>query len=297
MAEKKKATKRDSLKVKEKKTEEKKPESRPEPKDNLVETKHSVVIGGKEIKYTVTAGTIVLKEETADRDKESEGEKPKARFFFIAYSKDGVQDKAKRPLTFSFNGGPGSSTIWLHMGSYGPVRVATSSPEATAPAPYQLVANADCLLDKSDLVFVDADKTGYPDYLAWAEAHLRVGGILLAAQFAKEAPADRERVAQSLSDIEQDAKHVGRIVRGVARHAERFAFEEAGAATLPRQPAPVIDRRSRPPYRIRPWAGAIKPSNKLAMVVFPDTLGPTKAMVCPAGMRKETPFRAERPSG
>ncbi len=71
-------------------------------KDNLVVTQHSLKIGGETIDYTVTAGTIVLKEETPDREKEFEGEKPKAEFFFVAYSKDGVDDPSKRPLTFSF---------------------------------------------------------------------------------------------------------------------------------------------------------------------------------------------------
>jgi len=81
-------------------SEEKKPEEKkPEPKDNLVETRHSVAIGGKEIKYTVTTGTMVMKEETPDREKESEGEKPMAAFFFVAYTKDDVADKNKRPRT------------------------------------------------------------------------------------------------------------------------------------------------------------------------------------------------------
>ena len=119
----------------EKKPEEKKPEEKkPEPKDNLVETKHSLIIGGKEIKYTVTAGTMVMKEETPDREKESEGEKPKAVFFFVAYTKDDVEDKAKRPLTFSFNGGPGSSSVWLHLGLLGPRRVVMGDAGGT-PAP------------------------------------------------------------------------------------------------------------------------------------------------------------------
>ena len=95
---------------KDNKPEEKK-EEKPAPKDNLVETKHTVAIGGKEIKYTVTTGTMVLKEETADSGKESEGEKARAQIFFIAYTKDGGKDKSKRPLTFSFNGGPGSSSV------------------------------------------------------------------------------------------------------------------------------------------------------------------------------------------
>ena len=98
-------------------------EEKPAPRDNLVVTSHSVRIGGRQIKYTVTAGTIVLKEETPDREKEAEGEKPRAQIFFIAYIKDGDGSKAKRPLTFSFNGGPGSSSVWLHMGVLGPRRV------------------------------------------------------------------------------------------------------------------------------------------------------------------------------
>ena len=80
--------------------EEKKKEEKPAPKDNLVETKHSISIGGKELKYTVTTGTIILKQETPDREKEFEGEKPRASFFFTAYTLDGVDDPAKRPLTF-----------------------------------------------------------------------------------------------------------------------------------------------------------------------------------------------------
>ncbi|HEX5941599.1 MAG TPA: hypothetical protein VFY66_04945, partial [Anaerolineales bacterium] len=106
-------------------------EEKPAPKDNLVVTQHKVRIGGKEIKYTVTAGTMVLKEEPADREKEWEGEKPRAQVFFIAYTKDNNSAKstekvsalAKRPLTFSFNGGPGSSSVWLHLGVLGPRRV------------------------------------------------------------------------------------------------------------------------------------------------------------------------------
>ena len=79
--------------------------------DHLVISKHKINLAGKEIEYTVTTGTIILREETSDREKEFEGEKPSAEFFFVAYSKDGENDPAKRPLTFSFNGGPGSSSV------------------------------------------------------------------------------------------------------------------------------------------------------------------------------------------
>ena len=113
-------------------------------------TSHSVQIGGRSIAYKATAGTLLIRD---DKDK------PDASVFYVAYTVDG--DSTKRPVTFLYNGGPGSSTIWLHMGSFGPVRISTESPAATAPAPYQLVPNGDSLLDKTDLVFVDAIGTGY----------------------------------------------------------------------------------------------------------------------------------------
>ena len=90
-----------------KKPEEKKDEKKEEksaPRDNIVESKHSITIGGKVIKYTVTTGTMVMKEEVNDKEKDAEIEKPRAQIFFIAYTRDGVKDKGKRPVTFSFNG-------------------------------------------------------------------------------------------------------------------------------------------------------------------------------------------------
>ena len=84
--------------------------------DRIVETNHSAVIGGKTIRYTVTTGTIVLREESekkGDKAGESEGEKPRAKVFFIAYTRSDVDDPTGRPITFSFNGGPGSSSVWL----------------------------------------------------------------------------------------------------------------------------------------------------------------------------------------
>jgi len=147
--------------AKDKKPEEGKPEGKVEPKDNLVQSQHSVKIGGKEIKYTVTTGTIVLKEEILDADKESEGEKPKAEIFFIAYTRDDVSDPAKRPLTFSFNGGPGSSSVWLHLGVLGPRRVVAEFDGSLPKPPFQLADNEYSLLDETDLVFIDPVSTGY----------------------------------------------------------------------------------------------------------------------------------------
>jgi carboxypeptidase C (cathepsin A) len=142
------------------KLDEKK-EEKPTPKDNLVVTKHKVTIGGKEIKYTVTAGTMILKEETADRQKEAEGEKPRAQIFFIAYTKDGVTDKSKRPITFSFNGGPGSSSVWLHLGVLGPRRVVLTDEGELPKPPFKLTDNQFSILDDTDLVFIDPMNTGY----------------------------------------------------------------------------------------------------------------------------------------
>ncbi len=151
------------MSAEEKKAEEqKKTEAgKSEPKDNLVESRHSLTIDGVEIQYTATAGTIVLKEETGDREKESEGEKPKAQFFFIAYTKNGVEDRSKRPITFSFNGGPGSSSVWLHLGLLGPRRVLMDEDGMPLPPPYRLVDNEHSLLDVTDLVFIDPVSTGY----------------------------------------------------------------------------------------------------------------------------------------
>jgi len=124
--------------------------------ESAVRTQHSASIGGHAIKYTATAGTLIIRDDKGQ---------PQASVFYVAYTVDSGRvdsDKAeKRPVTFLYNGGPGSSSVWLHMGSFAPVRIETASPEATAPAPYHLVPNSDSLLDKTDLVFIDAVGTGY----------------------------------------------------------------------------------------------------------------------------------------
>jgi carboxypeptidase C (cathepsin A) len=126
--------------------EEKKPE------EKVVQTKHSIKIGGQEIRYTATAGTILLKLEDGT---------PKASVFYVAYIKDDVSDTAKRPVTFTFNGGPGSASIWLHLGAFGPRRVEMGDAGALLPPPYKLVDNEYSLLDVTDLVFIDPVSTGY----------------------------------------------------------------------------------------------------------------------------------------
>jgi carboxypeptidase C (cathepsin A) len=146
------------------KKNEKQPETPPAPKDEIVETKHSVVIDGQSIAYTVTTGRIVLKEEAEKKGDEagkSEGEKPKAAIFFVAYTRDDVEDRSQRPLTFSFNGGPGSSSVWLHLGLLGPRRVEMGDAGHLLPPPYRLVDNEHSLLDLTDLVFIDPVSTGF----------------------------------------------------------------------------------------------------------------------------------------
>lgn len=133
-------------------------------KDTIVQTSHSITIDGRELRYTVTAGTIILKEESeksGDQTGESEGEKAKAAIFFIAYTLDGVGDPGRRPLTFSFNGGPGSASVWLHLGVLGPRRVLMDEIGNPLPPPPRLVENQYTLLDTTDLVFIDPVSTGY----------------------------------------------------------------------------------------------------------------------------------------
>jgi carboxypeptidase C (cathepsin A) len=122
------------------------------PKEELVETQHVVVIDGEEIPYTARVGTLVLKEEDG---------KPRASIFYVAYTRDGVADVSQRPITFSFNGGPGSSSVWLHLGVLGPRRVLMGEEGHPLPPPYRLVNNDYSLLDVTDLVFIDPVSTGY----------------------------------------------------------------------------------------------------------------------------------------
>jgi carboxypeptidase C (cathepsin A) len=133
------------------KKEEKKEEKK-KPEEKMVQTKHTIKIGGQEIKYTATAGTLLLKLEDGT---------PKASVFYIAYTKDDVSDTAKRPVTFTFNGGPGSASIWLHLGAFGPRRVEMGDAGSLLPPPYKLVDNEYSLLDLTDLVFIDPVSTGY----------------------------------------------------------------------------------------------------------------------------------------
>jgi carboxypeptidase C (cathepsin A) len=141
--------------------DDKKPEvvERAQPIDDLVTTRHTLATEAGELAYTATTGRIVLREEV-HKDDAFEGYKPKAEVFLTAYTLDGA-DPLTRPLTFAFNGGPGSSSVWLHMGLLGPRRVLSGDAGALRPPPYGLVDNPQSLLAHSDLVFIDPVSTGY----------------------------------------------------------------------------------------------------------------------------------------
>jgi carboxypeptidase C (cathepsin A) len=114
-------------------------------------THHQIALNGKTLSYTATTGRLPIKR--------GDG-KIEAEMFFVAYTLDGLE-AAKRPLTFSFNGGPGSASVWLHMGALGPKRVVMQANGFMPAAPYRLENNPDTLLDRSDIVMVDAMATGY----------------------------------------------------------------------------------------------------------------------------------------
>ncbi len=120
----------------------------PEEKPSV--THHKISLGGKTLQYTATAGRTPIKNEQSHTE---------AQMFYVAYTLD--NSGPRRPLTFAFNGGPGSATIWLHMGCFGPKRVKMLSNGFMPAPPFDLEDNQNTILDKTDLVFVDAIGTGY----------------------------------------------------------------------------------------------------------------------------------------
>lgn len=134
---------------------------KPEPIDELVVTRHVVhAADGTELRYTVTCGRMVLRREEKTDEDAFDGHLPKAEVFLVAYTLDDAQPRT-RPVTFAFNGGPGSSSVWLHLGLLGPRRVVVGDVGDLAPPPYDLVDNEHTLLKSSDLVFIDPVSTGY----------------------------------------------------------------------------------------------------------------------------------------
>ncbi len=161
--------------------------------ETKVETRHSVTINGETIHYTATTGTLVL------RDFSTSEAQSKASIFYVAYIKDRAKDDdaSTRPITFSFNGGPGSSSVWLHMGVLGPRRVWMDEEGFPPPPPYRLVDNEFSILDKTDLVFIDPVSTGF-----------------------SRAPSEDE--AKEYHNVEQDVESVAEFIRLYVTRNERW---------------------------------------------------------------------------
>jgi carboxypeptidase C (cathepsin A) len=123
-----------------------------EPKAESVTTQHSVRIGGSTIRYAATAGLALIR---------NDDDEPTGLFGYTAYIREGVDDSSKRPIMFAYNGGPGSASIWLHMGVLGPRRIPVVDTEVTGPAPFGAINNEFSILDVADLVMMDPVGTGY----------------------------------------------------------------------------------------------------------------------------------------
>ncbi|MCB1997906.1 MAG: peptidase S10, partial [Rhodoferax sp.] len=123
-------------------------------------TTQQLVLGGRTLAYTATAGHLIARDPVAGS--------AQAKVFYVAYELDGVDAAARaaRPVTFFYNGGPGSASVWLHLGSFGPKRLVTGVPATTASRPFPLVDNAETLLDVSDLVYLDAVGTSRSQAIA-----------------------------------------------------------------------------------------------------------------------------------
>ena len=126
-------------------------EKSPTPKAEQWVTRRTVMIGGKTLAYVATAGTLIIRD-TSDA--------PVASIGYVAYTRPDIKDPATRPITFAYNGGPGSASLWLHMGALGPRRVVATDAGPTPPPPYRVVDNEYSLLDRTDLVMIDPVGTG-----------------------------------------------------------------------------------------------------------------------------------------
>ena len=147
--------------------------------EKISQTAHAVRLDGREIKYTATAGTLPIRLDAG---------RIVARMFFVAYTKDG-EDVKTRPVSFLYNGGPGSATVWLHMGSFAPRHVQMADDGFQPPPPYHLIDNENSLIDVSDLVFVDAIDTGYSRVVEGVNAsqfHGQTGDIRAFGEFINE---------------------------------------------------------------------------------------------------------------
>ena len=157
-------------------------------KETIVTTQHSIEIAGKTVSYEAMAGKLSIKDDAL---------KTKAEMFFIAYTRTGITEVGKRPVTFCFNGGPGSSSVWLHLGMLGPKRIRFPDNATPLRAPYALEENSLSLLDMTDLVFIDPVSTGY------------------------SRPADGEEKGQ-FHGYEEDLKSVGQFIHDWTTRYKRW---------------------------------------------------------------------------
>jgi len=171
------------------KEKEKKPaDEKPAKEEKPSVTHHEIRIGGAPLRYTATAGYMPMKDESG---------KLKANIFFVAYAKEGGSS-GRRPITFTFNGGPGSSSVWLHLGAIGPRRVVMTDEGQPLPPPYRLVDNDYSWLAFTDLVFIDPVTTGY----------------------SRPAPGEKP---EQFHGVQEDIESVGEFIRLYATRYARWA--------------------------------------------------------------------------
>lgn len=132
----------------------------PDPASSQWTTHHSIRVGDATVEYDAVVGSIILR---------NRQEEPTAEMYYTAYFRSGVEDAGQRPVVFAYNGGPGSSSFWLHMGIMGPRRVRTPGTDHAGPAPYEIVDNSATLLDKADIVMIDPVGTGFSHPLGETE--------------------------------------------------------------------------------------------------------------------------------
>jgi carboxypeptidase C (cathepsin A) len=216
-----------------------KPAASPEPKpvETLSETRHTATIGGRTIRYRALAGDLLVGDD---------GKGPKARMFYVAYLAEGAG--RERPLTFLFNGGPGSSSVWLHLGAFGPLRVPVDPEGHPAPPPWAPVANPNSLLDVSDLVFIDPISTGYSRAL----------------------PGQDEK---TFHEVHKDVESVGELIRLFVTRHERwgsplFLLGESYGTIRAAGLADYLQRR----YSMN-LSGVVLVSNAMNTAVFSEDAG------------------------
>src|SRR5690606_23131228 len=179
--------------------------------DELVTTEHELVIGGETVRYRATSGLVSLDRE-ASEDDVYQGARTVARMFVTAYTRTDVGDAAQRPITFAYNGGPGSSSVWLHLGTFGPRRVVMGEEGEPLPAPYRLADNEHSLLDVTDLVFIDPVGTG------WSR------------------PAEGQK-AKDFHGYQQDLESVGDLIREWLGRENRWLSPSSSPARATAPPA------------------------------------------------------------